>query len=158
MILLGSYVCYTTNTLDTLEAFIAETYVQLVATKSRCYSTSRSVQLFSAGVTQRRRSSLSVCVCVMSILSLVSHGFKCPKTARTKYLLMQTTFFGTAELFLTFFWHIYPPLAHLPSLMWSYDQVRSPDCVIQHGYQVTEQESETFRGKYLDCRSQQHSR
>ena len=27
------YVCYTTNTLDTLEAFIAETYVQLVATE-----------------------------------------------------------------------------------------------------------------------------
>ena len=42
MILLGSYVCYTTNTLDTIEAFIAETYVQLVATKSMCYSTSCS--------------------------------------------------------------------------------------------------------------------
>ena len=28
---------YTMNTLDTLEAFIAETYVQLVATKSMCY-------------------------------------------------------------------------------------------------------------------------
>ena len=27
-----SYVCYTTNTLDTIEAFIAETYVQLAAT------------------------------------------------------------------------------------------------------------------------------
>ena len=33
MILLGSYVCYTTNTLDTIEAFITETYVQLVATE-----------------------------------------------------------------------------------------------------------------------------
>ena len=36
------YVCYTTNTLDTIEAFIAETYVQLVATESMCYSTSCS--------------------------------------------------------------------------------------------------------------------
>ena len=35
VILLGSYICYTTNTLDTVEAFIAETYVQLVIT---CYS------------------------------------------------------------------------------------------------------------------------
>ena len=35
--LLGSYVCYTTNTLDTIEAFIAETYVQLVTTESMCY-------------------------------------------------------------------------------------------------------------------------
>ena len=47
MILLGSYVCYTTNTLDTIEAFIAETYVQLVATKSMCYSTSCSTLLES---------------------------------------------------------------------------------------------------------------
>ena len=39
MILSGSYVCYTTNTLDTTEAFIAQTYVQLVATESMCYST-----------------------------------------------------------------------------------------------------------------------
>ena len=31
---------YTMNTLDTLEAFIAETYVQLVATKSMCYCSS----------------------------------------------------------------------------------------------------------------------
>ena len=38
----GLYVCYTTNTLDTIEAFIAETYVQLVATKAMCYSTSWS--------------------------------------------------------------------------------------------------------------------
>ena len=45
MILLGSYVCYTTNTLDAVEAFIAETYVQLVTTKSMCYSTSRSALL-----------------------------------------------------------------------------------------------------------------
>ena len=42
MILLGSYICYTTNTLDTIESFIAETYVQLVATESKCYSTSCS--------------------------------------------------------------------------------------------------------------------
>ena len=42
MILLGSYVCYTTNMLDTVEAFIAETYVQPTATKSMCYSTSCS--------------------------------------------------------------------------------------------------------------------
>ena len=28
------------NTLDTIEAFIAETYVQLVATEPMCYSTS----------------------------------------------------------------------------------------------------------------------
>ena len=42
MILLGSYVCYTTNTLNAVEAFIAETYVQLVATESMCYSTSQS--------------------------------------------------------------------------------------------------------------------
>ena len=42
MILLGSYVCYTTNTLDTIEAFIAETYVQLVTTEAMCYSTSCS--------------------------------------------------------------------------------------------------------------------
>ena len=39
MVLLGSYVYSTTNTLDTIEAFIAETYVQLVATESKCYST-----------------------------------------------------------------------------------------------------------------------
>ena len=32
MILLRSYVYYTTDTLDTIEAFIAETYVQLAAT------------------------------------------------------------------------------------------------------------------------------
>ena len=43
MILLGSYVCYTTNMLDTIEAFIAETYVQLAATESKCYSTGCSV-------------------------------------------------------------------------------------------------------------------
>ena len=42
MILLGSYVCYTTNTLDTIETFIAETYVQLVITESMCYSTGGS--------------------------------------------------------------------------------------------------------------------
>ena len=41
MILLGSYVCYTMNTLDRIEAFIAETYVQLVTTESMCYSTSQ---------------------------------------------------------------------------------------------------------------------
>ena len=45
MILLGSYVCYTTNTLDTIEAFIAETCVQLVATESMCYSTGWSALL-----------------------------------------------------------------------------------------------------------------
>ena len=45
MILLRSYVCYTTNTLDAIEVFIAETYVQLVATESMCYSTSRSALL-----------------------------------------------------------------------------------------------------------------
>ena len=45
MILLGSYVCYTTNTLGAIEAFITETYVQLLATKSMCYSTSRSTLL-----------------------------------------------------------------------------------------------------------------
>ena len=38
VILLGSYVCYTTDTLDTIEAFIAEKYVQLAATESKCYS------------------------------------------------------------------------------------------------------------------------
>ena len=43
MILLGSYVGYTTNMLDTIEAFIAEIYVQLVATKSKCYSTGYSI-------------------------------------------------------------------------------------------------------------------
>ena len=45
MILLGSYICYTMNTLDAVEAFIAETYVQLVATESMCYSTSWSALL-----------------------------------------------------------------------------------------------------------------
>ena len=30
---------YTTNTLDTIEAFIAETYVQLATTEAMCYST-----------------------------------------------------------------------------------------------------------------------
>ena len=45
MILLGSYVCYTTNTLDAIEAFIAETYVQLFTTESMCYSTSCSALL-----------------------------------------------------------------------------------------------------------------
>ena len=45
MILLGSYICYTTNTLDAVEVFIAETYVQLVTTASMCYSTSRSALL-----------------------------------------------------------------------------------------------------------------
>ena len=30
---------YTTNTLNTLEAFIAETYVQLATTEAMCYST-----------------------------------------------------------------------------------------------------------------------
>ena len=45
MILLGSYICYTTNTLDAIEVFITETYVQLVATESMCYSTSQSALL-----------------------------------------------------------------------------------------------------------------
>ena len=45
MILLGSYVCYTKNTLHVVEAFIAETYVQLVATESMCCSTSWSTLL-----------------------------------------------------------------------------------------------------------------
>ena len=45
MILLGSYICYTTNTLDTIEAFIAETYVQFVATESMCYYTGWSALL-----------------------------------------------------------------------------------------------------------------
>ena len=45
MILLGSYVCYTTNTLDAIEAFIAEMYVQLVATEYMCYSTNWSALL-----------------------------------------------------------------------------------------------------------------
>ena len=45
MILLGSCVCYTTNTRDAIEAFIAETYVQLVGTESMCYSTSWSTLL-----------------------------------------------------------------------------------------------------------------
>ena len=45
MILLGSYVCYTTNTLDAIEAFIAETYVELVTNESMCYSTSCSALL-----------------------------------------------------------------------------------------------------------------
>ena len=45
MILLGSYACYTTNTLDIIETFIAETYVQLVATESKCYSTGGSTVL-----------------------------------------------------------------------------------------------------------------
>ena len=53
-----------------------------------------------------RRSSLSVCVYVMSILSLVSHGFNCQKVAKTKYFVTETTFFDTADLFLTCF---YPP-------------------------------------------------
>ena len=34
--------CYTTNTLDTIWSFIAETYVQLVATEFMCYSTGGS--------------------------------------------------------------------------------------------------------------------
>ena len=40
MILLGSYASYTTNMLDTIEAFTNETYVQLAATESMCHSTS----------------------------------------------------------------------------------------------------------------------
>ena len=47
MILLGSYVCYTTNTLDAVEAFIADTYVKLVATETMCYSTGCSALLAS---------------------------------------------------------------------------------------------------------------
>ena len=39
VILLGSYVCYTTNMLDTIEAFISETSVQLATTEPMCYST-----------------------------------------------------------------------------------------------------------------------
>ena len=39
MILLGSYVCYTTNTLDAIEAVIAETYVQLVTTEAKVSAT-----------------------------------------------------------------------------------------------------------------------
>ena len=53
-----------------------------------------------------RRSSLSVCVYVMSILSLVSHGSNCQKMVRTKYFVAEMTFFDTADLFLTCF---YPP-------------------------------------------------
>ena len=37
----------TANTLDTIEAFIAETYVQLVATEAMCYSTTWSALLGS---------------------------------------------------------------------------------------------------------------
>ena len=53
---------------------------------------------------QLRRSSLSVCVYVMSILSLVSHGSNCQKMARMKYFVAETTFFDTADLFLTCFY------------------------------------------------------
>ena len=42
-----SYVCYTTNMLDTIEAFIAETYVQLVTTKTMCYATAGCVPVES---------------------------------------------------------------------------------------------------------------
>ena len=54
----------------------------------------------------RRRPSLSVCVYIMSILSLVSHGFNCQKMVRMKYFVEEMTFFNTADLFLTCF---YPP-------------------------------------------------
>ena len=47
MILLGSHICYTTNTLDEVEAFIAETYVQLVATETMCYATAGCVPVTS---------------------------------------------------------------------------------------------------------------
>ena len=40
-------VCCTTNALNTIEAFIAETNVQLVATETTCYSTSWSALLES---------------------------------------------------------------------------------------------------------------
>ena len=42
VILLGSYICYTTNRPDTIEAPTAETHIQLVATESMCHSTSLS--------------------------------------------------------------------------------------------------------------------
>ena len=65
-----------------------------------------SYKIFSVGADILRRSSLSVCVYVMSILSLVSHGFNCQKMARMKYFVAEMTFFDTVDLFLTF---LYPP-------------------------------------------------
>ena len=47
------HLLHTTNTLDTLEAFIAETYVQLVATKLCATLLAAGTQLFSAVVTLR---------------------------------------------------------------------------------------------------------
>ena len=69
MILLGSYVCYTTNTLDTIEAFIAETYVQLVATESMCYSTSCSALLESVLANVLLRSDCSALYCTVPYIA-----------------------------------------------------------------------------------------
>ena len=71
MILLGSYVCYTTNTLDTIEAFIAETYV---ATKSMCYSTSQSALLESVLANAPMKC---VCLTARAVLCGALYSYLC---------------------------------------------------------------------------------
>ena len=77
MTLLGSYVCYMTNTLDAVEAFIAETYLQLVATASMCYSTSRSTLLerLLANATTLYCAVLYVVACVDVSRTVLSGPF-----------------------------------------------------------------------------------
>ena len=66
MILLGSYVCYTMNTLDTIETFIAEIYVQLVTTESMCYSTGGSTLTDGSPKTATKNSLLTLyCACLI---------------------------------------------------------------------------------------------
>ena len=50
------HLLHTTNMLDTLEAFIAETYVQLATTELHATLLVAAAQLFSAVVTQRMNS------------------------------------------------------------------------------------------------------
>ena len=63
-----SYVYSTTNTLDTIEAFIAETYVQLVATESMCYSTSCSA--LTDGLTPNRVALYCVVLYIVSCVDV----------------------------------------------------------------------------------------
>ena len=87
MILLGSYVCYTTNTLDAVEAFIAETYVQFVATESMCYSTSRSALLekLLANAPTLYCAVPYVVACVGISRTVLSGPFNCFQTCQTHF-------------------------------------------------------------------------
>ena len=100
MILLGSYICYTTNTLDAIEAFIAETYVQLVATESMCYST----------------GDCSLAVCLPDCLALycaVPYIAACVDVSRTVFRDRSMDWFCGKSLL---YWNVNPFLEYVAAV------------------------------------------